>query len=278
MDLGFGFIDDSFVETAQKSPERGVAEESKYNEAPEEHFQDSTEKSVPRELCVPLTVKFLLHRMQNTSELKIHNFDISGIIIFGRVCNITELASATIFEVCDYTGSIAAKYNKDAKNEKIKKHIEEIKVNDYIKVVGGVYSPENEALQISVTYMNKVKDWVSYSTYFTWDVIYCYLRLLKLKKLNAPDEASTTVYDTDDEVWRNEEIDTIAVGNYDKVDIDILKYVKKFDDGKLTIGQVVQKMKKYYPENEVEQSIAKLKENFDVAVADDFIALPYDVN
>lgn len=274
MDIGFGFIDDSFIEHGQKSTEKVATEESKQNEVIEDHFPESIEKSVPRELCVPLTIKFLLHKMKNKSELKIHNFDISGIIIFGRVSNIKPLASATIFEICDYTGFIEAKYNKDAKNEKVKNHIEEIQIGDHIKVVGGVYSPENETVQISVTYLNKIKEWASYSIYFTWEVIYCYLKLLKLKKLNANDEASSHVFDADDDVWRNTELDSETVANFDKIDIDILKYVKTYDDGKLTIGQLIQKMVKYYSENEVEQSIAKLKENFELVVADDFVAIP----
>lgn len=273
MDMGFGFIDDSFIEHGAKSPEKGVTEEVKHNEVSEEHFAEPVEKAVPRELCVPLTIKFLLQRMQNASELKIHNFSISGVIIFGRVCNIKNLASATIFEVCDHTGFIEAKYNKDAKNEKVKTHMEEIQINDYIKVVGGVYSPENETVQISVSYMNKIKDWVSYSTYFTWDVIYCYLRLLKLKSLNADEIAPNDANDADAEVWKNTSLNR-SVDEFSKIEVDILKYVKTYDNEELTIGQLIKALSKYYRETEIEQAIAKLSENFEVAVSGDLIGIP----
>ncbi|CRH00195.1 nucleic acid binding protein, putative [Plasmodium relictum] len=272
MDMNFGFCDDTFFEQGNKSTDKEI-EEIKKNESIEtitKNKEIEEEKALPKELCVPVTIKLLLNKMKNSEEFKIHDFQISGIIVFGKVCKIKELASAIIFEICDYTGNIEAKYNKDAKNEKVQNHIENIKVNDHIKVVGVVYSPESksESIQISVSYINKVDDWLSYFSYFTSDVIYCYLKLLKLKNIYTPNGINN-----EEKPWSHITLDSYY-NHLDDIDTDIIKYLHTRDEKYANQQDIFNNLQKYHSEINIKKSLTKLIEQYDLAQYEDIISIP----
>ncbi|KAI4838443.1 nucleic acid binding protein [Plasmodium brasilianum] len=273
MDMNFGFGNDAFFEQGNRSTDKEDTEKIKKNESSEiikKNNEIDEEKELPKELCVPVTIKLLLNKMANNEEFKIHDFQISGIIVFGKVCKIKELASATIFEICDYTGNIEAKYNKDAKNEKVKNHIESIKVNDHIKVVGVVYSPESktELVQISISYINKVDDWVSYFSYFTSDVIYCYLKLLKLKNIYA---SNGTI--NEEKPWSHITLDSYY-NHMDDIDTDIIKYLHTTAEKYANQQDIFNNLQKYHSEMNIKKSLTKLIEQYDLAQYEDIISIP----
>ncbi|VWU50100.1 nucleic acid binding protein, putative [Hepatocystis sp. ex Piliocolobus tephrosceles] len=273
MDLNFGFGADAFFEQPTRSTDKENSYETKKSGpiAERQTFEGQNEKEVPKDFCVPVTIKLLLNKMRNSEELRIHDFQISGIIVFGRVCNIKVLASAIVFEICDYTGNIEAKYNKDAKNEKVQNHIENIKVNDYIKIVGVVYSPENksEQIQISVSYINKVEDWVSYFSYFTCDIIYCNLKLAKLKNAHAATNGITN----ENKPWSH-----IALHPYydrfDEIEIDIFKYLHTKADKESNQDTVFENLTKYHSEINIQKALTKLIEQGEIAQCGEIIAIP----
>ncbi|KOB84973.1 hypothetical protein PFDG_00318 [Plasmodium falciparum Dd2] len=273
MDMNFGFCDDNFFEQTHLSTYIEETKELTKRGPPDtiaKIRENVVEKALPKELCVPVTIKLLINKMMNTEELKIHDFQISGIIVFGKVVSIKELASAIIFEICDYTGNIEAKYNKDAKNEKVKNHIESIKVNDYIKIVGVVYSPESksESIQISILYINKVTDWVSYFTYFTSDVVYCYLKLLKLKNICTPNGINN-----EEKPWSHINLDTYY-NHLDDIDSDIIKYLHTTEEKYASQQDIFNNLQKYHSEFNIKKSLTKLIEQYDLAQYEDIISIP----
>ncbi|SBT35560.1 hypothetical protein POVWA2_027870 [Plasmodium ovale wallikeri] len=273
MDMNFGFGNDGFFEQGNRSTDKEELDDGKkkeYQEIEKKTNEAGEEKELPKELCVPVTIKLLLNKMMNKEEFKIHDFEISGIIVFGKVCKIKELASAIIFEICDYTGNIEAKYNKDAKNEKVKNHIENIKVNDHIKVVGVVYSPESksEQVQISISYINIVHNWVSYFSYFTSDVIYCYLKLLKLKNIYTSNGVNN-----DEKPWSHITLDSYY-NHLDNIDVDIIKYLHTTSEKYANQEDIFSNLKKYHSEMNIKKSLTKLIEQYDLAQYEDIISIP----
>ncbi|KJP90214.1 hypothetical protein AK88_00062 [Plasmodium fragile] len=274
MDMNFGFCNDAFFEQGNRSTDKEDVEDAKKGDANDITKKNNNElgeeKELPKELCVPVTIKLLLNKMMNQEEFKIHDFQISGILVFGKVCKIKELASAIIFEICDYTGNIEAKYNKDANNEKVKDHIESIKVNDHVKVVGVVYSPESktEQIQISISYINKVDDWVSYFSYFNSDVIYCYLKLLKLKNIYTPNGVNN-----EEKPWSHVTLDTYY-NQLDDIDTDIIKYLHTTSEKYANQQDIFEHLKKYHSEMNIKKSLTKLIEQYDLAQYEDIISIP----
>ncbi|SCM21315.1 nucleic acid binding protein, putative [Plasmodium chabaudi chabaudi] len=273
MDMNFGFGNDSFFEQGNRSTDKEEVEEvskTGSNEIGRGSGKIDEEKELPKELCAPITIKLLLNKMMHSENFEIHDFQISGIIVFGKITNVKELASAIIFEICDYTGTIEAKYNKDAKNDKIKNHIENLKVNDHVKIVGGVYSPESktEQVQISISYINKVDDWVSYFSYFTSDIIYCYLKLLKLKNMNLSNGINNQ-----EKPWSHINLDSYY-NQMDEVDSDIIKYLHTTNEKYANQEDIFNNLRKYHSEINIKKSLTKLIEQYDLAQYEDIISIP----
>lgn len=281
MDIGFGFGDDTFFETNVAYAETNDVNQVVKNEVHPEREKivekkadyETEEPSVPKDLCVALTIKYILKNGSSRGALKLHDFPLTAVIIFGKILSIEDLASTTVYEVCDYTGTIAAKYNKDTKDEHVTNYIGEIKEGDHIQIIGVVYKKDDTTdAQISITHMKKVEDWVSYFTFFTSEIIYSFL---KLKQIRSTIPSVDDVKE-EDKPWSHIELDANHVIDYlDKTDIDILKFLYTKTNKTTNEEDVIINLSKFYSEINIKQSISKLVENGDIAQDKDTLCIPF---